>query len=780
MNRLYSIAITLLLFIPTNIYAAVSDDTQKKPRTDAHVTGHVENARTLEHLPYITVTVKGTTIGTATDATGHYVLRNLPTGTYTLVASALGYNSSEIPVVVEGGRTLEVNFLLEEAAISMDQVVVTSSRNETSKKGSSTIVNVASAPLFNTVNSMTVSDAMNFQPGLRVEFTCGNCGVPQLRINGLEGQYSQILLDGQPIFSSLASVYGLEQMPVAMVERIEVIRGGGSALFGANAIGGVVNIITKEPLRNTLSVSNTTSLFEKGKTDVNTSLSGAFVSDDQKAGAYIFGMLRDRSAYDRNGDGFSDIPTLKSETMGVRGYYRTSIHSRLTYEYHRMHEFRRGGDRLDQPPHEALIAEQIEHEINGGELRYDFWTPDYKHRLGVYGSAQGISRKSYFGAGMDPDAYGRTSDVVANAGAQYTWSMDRLLFMPSELTAGFEYSYNNLEDTYFHREHNVSQRINLFGGYIQNEWKNDRWGVLIGGRLDKHSVMERPVFSPRANLRYSPVEAVSLRLSYSSGYRAPQTYDEDLHVTAVSEKVSIIHNSPDLKPEYSHSVSGSADLYHNFGRLQTNLLVEGFYTNIIDAFDLVTTDETPGYFVIERRNTAGMSVAGANFELRLAIPRVFDIQAGFTLQKSRYKEPTDWVGGDVDASKKPAAQRRVLRSPDLYGYFTANINITKQFVGSIFATYTGPMLVPHVVSDPTDPDGALYRNETSPNFFDMGAKLAYTFRLSQGVSLELNGGVKNILDHFQDDLDVGESKDAGYIYGPAMPRMYFLGLKLTL
>lgn len=85
---------------------------------------------------------------------------------------------------------------------------------------------------------------MNFQSGLRVETNCGNCGTTQLRINGLEGQYSQVLLDSRPIFSSLASVYGLEQLPVAMIERVEVIRGGGSALFGANAIGGVVNIIT--------------------------------------------------------------------------------------------------------------------------------------------------------------------------------------------------------------------------------------------------------------------------------------------------------------------------------------------------------------------------------------------------------------------------------------------------------------------------------------------------------------------------------------------------------
>ncbi len=776
MKRLLIITFCSALLSASSVYADINEEPPKKPGTDANVVGHVENAATLEHLPYITITLKGTILGTATDATGHYSLHNLPTGDYTLVASALGYVSSEIPVKLEGGQTVEVNFLLDEAVINMDQVVVTSSRNETSKRGSASIVNVASSKLFNTVAAPAVSDAMNFQPGLRVEMTCGNCGVPQLRINGLEGQYTQILLDGQPMFSALAGVYGLEQLPVAMVERVEVVRGGGSALFGANAIGGVVNIITKDPLRNTVTLSNTTGIYQGGGTDIGTSLGGAFVSDNRIAGAYIFGQIRDRKAYDRNGDGFSDIPMLKAETIGVRGFYRTSLRSRLTYEYHRIHEFRRGGDQLDNPPHETYITEQLEHNINGGELRYDFWTAGHKHRLGVYTSAQGIRRKSYFGADHDPNAYGRTSDIVANAGAQYTWSMRRLLFMPAELTAGLEYTYNNLKDSYVHREVDVSQKVNLVGGYLQNEWKNDKWGILVGARIDKHSMMDNVVVSPRANVRYAPVEAITLRVSYSSGYRAPQTYDEDLHVAAVSESVSIIHNAPDLKPEYSHSVSGSVDLYHNFGRLQGNLLAEGFYTDLRDAFDLVNTGrDDDGNFIVERRNSSGAKVAGMNLELMLGIPRRFDFQAGFTWQRSRYKTPFDWAAGQ---GQEPP-QTKIFRSPDMYGYFTANVNIARNFVGSLFATYTGPMLVQHVKYDDAT-GGELYLNENTQSFFDMGLKLAYTFRITQAIGLELNAGVKNIFDSFQPDVDYGKTKDAGYIYGPAFPRMYFVGVKFTL
>ena len=219
-------------------------------------------------------------------------------------------------------RTAEVNFSLNEEALAVEEVVVSASRTETNRKFSPTIVSVASTKLFESTASSNLAETMNFQSGLRVENNCGNCGTTQLRINGLEGQYSQVLLDSRPIFSSLASVYGLEQLPVAMIERVEVIRGGGSALFGANAIGGVVNIITKEPLRNSVTLSNTTNIFEGGTADINTSLNGSFVSDDYKMGVYLFGMIKDRDSYDRNGDGCSDIPKLNSEKAKFRTYYK--------------------------------------------------------------------------------------------------------------------------------------------------------------------------------------------------------------------------------------------------------------------------------------------------------------------------------------------------------------------------------------------------------------------------------------------------------------------------
>ena len=771
-NNLNQMKPRFFLFIALVVALCVgsTDDLSAQRRgTDANIHGHIIHAQTREHIPFVTITIKDTTIGLVADASGHFFLKNLPVGEHTIVAEAIGLETVEQTVRMEAGKTIELNFEMKDATHTMDEVVVSATRNETNKKATATIVNVASAKLFDTTGSNNLAESMAFQPGLRVENTCGNCGAVQLRINGLDGQYSQILLDSSPIFSSLAGVYGLEQLPVAMIERVEVIRGGGSALFGSNAIGGVVNIITKEPLRNSLQLGHTTNIMESGDTEFNTSLNGSFVSDDRRAGVYLFGMVKDRDAYDRNDDGFMDLTSMLSRTLGFRGYYKTSAHSKLTAEYHNISEFRRGGDNIDLPPHMAEIAEQVDHNINGGSLRWNYFSPNSRHFVNLYTSAQGIGRDSYYGTGKDPNAYGETKDFTLVAGAQYSYVFEKCLFLPAQFTVGFEYSYNDLNDHSMGFSRTIEQTVRTAGLYLQNEWQSEKVNFVIGGRLDKHNMMDKVIFSPRANLRYSPHENVGLRVSYSSGYRAPQAFDEDLHIDAVNNQSSIIELDPNLKPEYSHSFSASADLYHNFGTLQANLLIEGFYTMLDDVFALAKTGENEeGYIIQTRYNASGAKVRGLNAELKLGIPDVFELQAGYTFQRSHYNEPEEW-------SDNVEAVRRMFRTPDHYAYFTASANLTRKFKASLFGNYTGQMLVQHnagyIEAD---------RSELTPSFWDLGLKLSYNFQLTNTIGLEVNGGVKNFLDSYQDDIDRGAFRDSVYIFGPMMPRTFFLGVKFTL
>lgn len=747
-------------------------------KSDANIIGHVLDKNSGEHLSYITVALKGTTIGTVTDATGHYFLKNLPEGDFLMEVSSVGYKTVTRNVILKKGKTLEENFELEEDAIALDGVVVSANRNETTRRMAPTLVNVVDLKLFESTNSTTLSQGLNFQPGVRVETNCQNCGFQQVRINGLDGPYTQILIDSRPVFSALSGVYGLEQIPASMIERVEVMRGGGSALFGSSAIAGTINIITKEPLRNSGQLAHTLTGIGGSTFDNNTSLNLSLVTDDHRAGVYIFGQNRHRSGFDYDNDGFTELPKLKNQTIGFRSYFKTGTYSKLTFEYHHLQEFRRGGDLLNRPPHEANIAEQLEHAIDGGSLKFDYFSPDEKHRLSVFASAAHTDRDSYYGGGQDPNAYGKTTDLTAMGGAQYMYSFARCLFLPADLTAGVEYNRDRLKDNMWGYNRYTEQTVNIYSGFLQNEWKNERWGFLLGGRLDKHNLVDHVIFSPRANLRFNPTKDVNVRLSYSSGFRAPQAFDEDMHIENVGGTVSMIERAKGLKEEKSRSLSASADMYHRFGAWQVNFLVEGFYTGLKDVFVLGPyEDRGDGVLVRTRSNGPGAKVMGLTLEGKLAFLTQFQFQAGVTLQRSRYDEPHTW---DDEAP----AEKKMFRTPDTYGYFTATYAPVKPLTIALSGTYTGSMLVQRAAISaghaamgemPERPAAALY----TPDFFDLGLKVAYDFQLYKSTTLQLNAGVQNIFQAYQKDFDRGANRDSNYIYGPSTPRSFFAGMKIS-
>ncbi len=737
--------------------------------TDAHIYGHVIDKTTGEHLPYIVVMLKGTTIGVTTENTGHYMIRNIPEGSFTVEVSAIGYKTQTREIKVRKGRSYEVNFTLEEDFVQIDGVIVSATRSETTRRMSPTLVNVVGMDTYNKTNATTVAQGLAFQPGIRVENNCQNCGFQQVRINGLDGQYTQILIDSRPIFSALAGVYGIEQLPANMVDRVEVMRGGGSALFGSSAIAGTINIITKEPVRNSSSISHTvTSIAGSSAFHNTTDINASIVSEDNKLGLAVFGQNTSKDAWDANGDGFTELSKISGQTVGFRGYIKTGLYSKITAEYHHLQEFRRGGDNLDLPPHEAMIAEQTEHGINTGGLKFDWFSKNQKHRLNAFVSMQHIDRESYYGAGQDPNAYGKTTDLTWVGGAQYVYKMGRCLFMPSDLTVGLEYNEDYLRDNMWGYDRVTDQTVRIMSAYAQNEWKNEQWGILVGGRLDKHSLMERLIFSPRANLRYNPSENINFRASYSYGFRAPQAFDEDLHIDNVGGTVSMIRLADDLRVEKSQSVSISADMYHSWGDWQGNFLVEGFFTDLADVFvlkELGLNEE--GILIKERHNESGARVFGGNLEGKIAWRNKFQMQLGVTVQKSEYKEARSW-SDDVEATKK------MFRTPDLHGYLTASYNPMKALTLALTGTYTGSMLVEHHA-------GMIAQNVTvsTPDFWDMGFKAAYDFKLYSSFSLQINAGAQNIFNSFQNDFDSGADRDSGYIYGPTLPRTFFLGVKLV-
>lgn len=741
--------------------------------TDANVMGHVIDKTTNEHIAYVTIRLVGTSYGTMTDATGHYFLKNIPDGDYEIEATYIGYVSQKFKVRIKGRRTQEVNFSLKEDVMQLEQIVVTGNKGEVKRRNSSTLVGVLNAKTFDLVSACSLADGLNFQPGVRVENNCQNCGFTQVRINGLDGHYSQVLMNSRPVFSALAGVYGLEQIPANMIDRVEVMRGGGSALFGSSSIGGTINIITKDPIVNYAEVANTSTLIGmENAIDNNTTVNASVTSDNHKLGLMIYGQNRDRASYDHDDDGFTEIGEMKSKTIGARAFMRPSDNTRLTLEYRATEEFRRGGNELDKPAHEADITEQTDHQIHGGDINFNYWSDDQKTKWNVYASLQDTKRDSYYGSGKDPNAYGNTHDLVVVGGAQYTRAIDKLWFMPAEFMAGAEYNHNYLHDVTLGYDHDHLQKVNIYSGFVQNEWRNDMWGFLVGARIDKHSLVDNVIVSPRANIRFNPTKQANFRLSYSTGFRAPQAFDEDFHIAVVGGERVVTVLADGLKEESSHSVSLSGDLYFNIGDVQANLLLEGFYTTLDDVFALRTIGEdSMGNEVLERYNGSGATVFGGNVELRAVFSSQFSVQGGLTLQRSRYKQLEQWSdNADVPATKD------MFRTPDAYGYFTLNYSPIKPLTLGLTGTFTGPMWMQHFEGSGTHIDIA----ERTNSFADVGVKVAYDFKLFDFSTLQINAGMHNIFNSFQKDFDKGELRDSGYMYGPMLPRSVYIGVKLSL
>lgn len=859
--------VAMLLLFGSSV---MSGQKSVNPPSDANIFGHVIDAETKEHLVEMTIRVDGTYLGTTTDGTGHYFIANLKPGDYTLVMSGVGYRTQEKKVTVSANHMVEVNFEAEEDVVNMDAVVVTADRGETIRRLAPTLVGVIDQKSFEVTNANNLLQGLSFQPGLRVENNCQNCNFTQVRINGLDGKYSQILIDSRPIFSALAGVYGLEQIPASMIERVEVVRGGGSALYGSNAIGGIVNIITKAPSGNSVMVSDNLSVVGMKTPDNSFSFNASVVSSDMRVGAVFFGQARNRGAWDADQDGFSELGRINGRSFGVRSYIKTTQRTKLTGEFHTIQEDRRGGDHLDLPDHVSQVTEGAEHSIYSGDLKFDGFSADYKHRYSLFSSLQSVVRKSFYGGtgdwtglGIDPDReigignpmdpqyFGQNNGIsrglTVNSGIQYSYDITDFPLMPLQLLVGVEYTYDYLSDVtplrqwegvvdengklvkdekgiYVSQFPETVQALHNWSQILQLEWRNEMFSVLFGGRLDEHSMVKKLIFTPRATLRYNPTSDINLRFSYAKGFRAPQIFDEDLHVAVVNGEKQKIFNTPDLAPEFSHSFTLSGDFYARWGEVNANFLVEGFFNRILNIF---TEEETgkvvQGFRYFDRVNSDGAKVYGVNLEGKLSWD-ILRLQGGISAVSHKFDKPVEWGlfvetedGRTLEEGGMPKIEddmvvnasqetREMFRAPNMYGYFTANVEPVKNLNIALSGNIYGKMKVPHSITygggaaltdiaagnDPHKFDAyfdgrgipeenreiRIDRLETTPVMMELGAKISYGFQIYNSL-LEVSLGVNNLFNAFQKDFDKGPDRDSAYMYGPLAPRSLTCGLKLS-
>ncbi len=730
-------------------------------------------------LQFATVKLVGEGIGTISDAQGFFRLDNIYHGSYQLQATFIGYETYERNVDISRQQpSVELRIDLTESSAFLDQVVVTGTRTAKKVTSSPVIVDVINSQTLANTQSVSLSEGLRFQPGLRVETDCQTCNYTQLRMNGLQGGYSQILINSRPIFSPLTGLYGLEQIPTNMIERIEVVRGGGSALYGSGAIGGTVNVITKLPKQSGYDMGYAFQSID-GATEHILSGNATAMNKAGNAGATFFVNKRSREWYDANGDNFSELPSLENNSFGANLFFLPTADQKIDINLSSLNEYRYGGEMVDGPAYLALQSEERTHNVLVGNIDYQInWNEDRSSFIS-YVAFQNTDRDHYTGILPDDSLlranhrtvppYGTSANTTAQAGFQFNHNFQSFPLGSNVFTVGSEFIEDDILDQIPAYRYVIDQTTRNFGAFVQSDWQfSQALSLLSGVRLDHHNLVGKMIASPRFSMLYKWRDT-QFRATWGTGFRAPQAFDADLHIAFAGGGISRVQLSPDLAHERSNSISASINHDSATERIIYGFTLEGFYTRLRDAFFLQPLGEDAFGEVFEKQNGDGAVVRGITMELRANYDEKVQLDAGLTIQRSLFETA-------VENSDVLEPKREFLRTPNEYGYSTLTFTPDEHWNISTNVGYTGSMLVLHFAGAPEQSEDEYFASSV---FTEVSFRTSYTFDLPKmDNKMEIFGGIKNLTNAYQDNFDTGKDRDSNFVFGPAAPRTFFVGLRL--
>lgn len=733
-------------------------------------------------VEYVAIHIAELSKGTTTDENGQFQFKQIPFGDYTLAVTYVGYQTVEKTVKLSKDQPdISLNIPLKSEFLHLDEVVVTGTKTFKRQTNSPVIVNVLTNQAMEDVQACTLSDGLKFQPGLRVETDCQTCNYTQLRMNGLAGGYSQVLINGRPIFSPLTGLYGLEQLPTNMIDRIEVVRGGGSSLYGSSAIGGTVNVITKIPKTNSLDLDYTFQNINGQTNDHLLNGNVTLMTKNKNAGASFFFNKRDRDFYDDNDDNFSEIPKINNTAFGSNFFILPTENQKIELSLSHLYEYRFGGEMVDLPAHLTQQSEERTHKVWMGSADYQINFNNNKSSVITYFAGQHTGREHYTGILPDDEnnlqkhlenpPYGVSDVNTFNAGFQVNHQLDHFLKGTNIMTIGGEYLYDNVFDEIPAYQYLVDQTTKNTGMFLQSDWAIlPSLTLLSGVRMDLHNLVDQPVWSPRFSILYKHKMNTQIRLNYGAGFRAPQAFDADLHIAFAGGGVSRVQLSPELDIEKSKSWSASINYDKPTEHFIAGFTLEGFYTRLNDAFILQPIGEDDFGEVFEKQNGQGATVQGATVELRANYNKKVQLETGLTIQSSRFDEKVEYIEGIEGI-------RDFIRTPNQYGFATLTFTPNKRFNANLNYIYTGSMKVPHFAGAPNQTIDEMV--ETAA-FSELSTKVSYAFPIpNTKAKFQIYGGIKNLFNAYQNHFDIGKNRDSNFVYGPAQPRTLFVGGKVS-
>jgi len=743
------IVILFLLFLQTSVNAQCT------------VTGKTRNQT--EAVPFAVIRNMSNNTFAISNIRGEFSLETA-CDTIVLEISVVGYSTRQIKINPSSGEFL--NIPLTTSAVPLNEVVISATRFEMNKRNAPLSVQVLNRKTFELTQSNNLSEGLCFQPGLRIETDCQTCGYSQLRMNGLPGSYSQILVNSRPVFSSVLSMYGLEMFPTELIDRVEVIKGGGSVLYGSSAIAGTVNLITRKPGETGFGAFLNTASIGSQSHDINAGAIAGKAFRNNTGGIQIILSAQNREGFDANQDGFSELPRLASAKGGISLNYQAKKRTKIKTDLIVLQEERQGGSDLFGTPHLAEQSEYRAHWVSA-------LTADVEHSLNknsnisMYAGAQQTLRDHYTGIDQS-NGYGESVQRSIQSGIQYNYtSPDNKHFLTLGTELYNEFTFDQIPEY----DYLIDQNILLIGAFIQHHWKlTKHFEVLSGYRFNEANRLNRPAHTPRLQLFYHPSSKWQFRMGWAEGFRAPQAFEADMHIAFAGGNVSLIQIDPFLKPEFSTAFNSSITFTIEKENGTLSLSADYFRNSLRQNFILTEKEtELSGKQILFRSNGTGALFEGITFGLEAATNDGFTCTAGLTLQQAILRSPLEW-------SAELPGERKILRTPDHYGFIVTQVPMYKNIIMAFNLTYTGNMLVPHFAGAPGVDEDELIQ---SPAFWVLGTSLNWTTPLYvHSKPLKFQIGVQNLFNAYQNDFDIGKNRDSNFIYGPSKPRTFFVGIRI--
>lgn len=702
--------------------------------------------------------------GTATDENGNFELSGIPYGTYQLQTSCIGYETKQTRITIDSNKPLVLNIQLASASSALDEVVVTGTMKEISRAQSPVPVSIITPKLFHKNPTPSLFEAVGMINGVQPQLNCNVCNTGDIHINGMEGPYTMVLIDGMSIVSALSTVYGLSGIPNSLVERIEVVKGPASALYGSEAMGGIINVITKDPVKAPR-VSADVFGTSWGEISADASLKFSVGKNTSLLGLNYFNY---QNPLDKNEDGFTDM-TLQN---------RISVFNKWNFE--------RKDDLIGN-----LAARYVYEDRWGGEMD---WSRKWRGSDQVYGESIYTKRAEIIGMYQLPvrekiytqfsynwhnhNSWYGTTPYMANqqvAFAQTYWDKDLGGGHNFLLGAAFRYTYyddNTPATATSDGKANAPSHTPLPGVFVQDEWTIDQQNTLLIGYRYDYDKNHGNVHSPRMAYKWSPNKNNTVRASMGTGFRVVNLFTED-HAALTGAREVVIATA--LDPERSYNGNLNYVLYVPTDPFSLEFDITGFYSYFTNKI-VADFDTDPQKILYDNLNGHAVS-QGISLDAELLFNVPLKITAGISYMEVYTKE-------NNESGKQEKIEQ--LHAPKWSGNFVASYALPHHYTVDFTGQWNGPMRLPILPND--------FRPEYSPWFCI--ANIQVTKNLDNGLTFY--GGVKNIFDfipkdpimrpfdpfdkHVDDPVKnpYGYTFDPSYNYAPLQGIRGFLGVRYNL